>query len=283
MFITISVPRGSGDARRDRSGGGGTPCGARPEELRRGGPAVLLKRDMGELERLSVQNTDFPRTLSLLRKEKGVSQKDAAAELGVSQALLSHYERGLREPGLRFVALAADYYGVSADFLLGRTQSRDGSDVDPTEYFDASAASDNRLRGSAAAMFSKKVLSNALSVLFDIVGRTGSQAMLNGCYNILSSTVYTLFREIYERAGSEPERFFALSERESRRMISAGTQVSMNGFEAELDRREALLDPLSHDILVRSFPQTANSLMSVIHAAESAAAGVRDAVEAVEE
>ena len=116
-------------------------------------------------------NMDFPRTLSLLRKEKGVSQKDAAKELGVSQALLSHYERGLREPGLKFVVLAADYYGVSADFLLGRTQSRDGSDVDPVEFFDVTASSDNRLRGSAAAMFSKKVLANAMSVLFDIVAR----------------------------------------------------------------------------------------------------------------
>ena len=47
--------------------------------------------------------TDFSRTLSLLRQEKGVSQRKAAAELGISQALLSHYENGIREPGLAFV------------------------------------------------------------------------------------------------------------------------------------------------------------------------------------
>ncbi len=240
----------------------------------------MRDRELGDL---SVQNTDFPRTLSLLRKEKGVSQKDAAAELGVSQALLSHYERGLREPGLRFVALAADYYGVSADFLLGRTQSRDGSDVDPTEYFDVSAASDNRLRGSAAAMFSKKVLSNAMSVLFDIVGKTGSQALLGGCYNVLASTVYGIFREIYEHCGSEPDRFFALDRRESRRVIAARMQMALSSLEAELDRREAQLDPLSHDLLVKNWPQAANSVMSIIHSAESAAAAMRDAVEAAEE
>lgn len=38
-------------------------------------------------------NAEFPRLITLLRKEKGISQKQAAAELGISQALLSHYER----------------------------------------------------------------------------------------------------------------------------------------------------------------------------------------------
>ena len=63
--------------------------------------------------------TDFPRVLSLLRKEKGISQKEAASQLGVSQALLSHYEKGIRECGLDFLIRAADFYGVSADYLLG--------------------------------------------------------------------------------------------------------------------------------------------------------------------
>jgi predicted transcriptional regulator len=47
--------------------------------------------------------TDFSRTLSLLRQERGLSQRKAAAALGISQALLSHYENGIREPGLSFV------------------------------------------------------------------------------------------------------------------------------------------------------------------------------------
>ena len=67
-------------------------------------------------------NPDFSRTLSLLRQEKGISQRQAAQALGISQALLSHYENGAREPGLAFVCRACDYYGVSADYLLGRTE-----------------------------------------------------------------------------------------------------------------------------------------------------------------
>lgn len=70
-------------------------------------------------------NSDFPRILTLLRKEQGISQKKAAADLGISQALLSHYEKGIRECGLDFIVRTADYYGVSCDYLLrtGRAKS----------------------------------------------------------------------------------------------------------------------------------------------------------------
>ena len=61
-------------------------------------------------------NSDFPRILTLLRKEQGISQKKAAADLGISQALLSHYEKGIRECGLDFIVRTADYYGVSCDY-----------------------------------------------------------------------------------------------------------------------------------------------------------------------
>ena len=61
----------------------------------------------------------FSDRLTAQRKRKGVSQKQAAADLGISQALLSHYENGIREPGLSFLVKAADYYNVSCDYLLG--------------------------------------------------------------------------------------------------------------------------------------------------------------------
>ena len=63
----------------------------------------------------------FAEILSEIRREKGISQRKAAADLKISQALLSHYENGAREPGLNFLCRACDYYGVSADYLLGRS------------------------------------------------------------------------------------------------------------------------------------------------------------------
>ncbi|MDE6110718.1 MAG: helix-turn-helix transcriptional regulator [Eubacterium sp.] len=66
--------------------------------------------------------------LSQLRKERGCSQKKAAADLGISQALLSHYEKGIRECGLDFVIKCSDYYGVTTDYLLGVSSNRYGID-----------------------------------------------------------------------------------------------------------------------------------------------------------
>jgi len=66
----------------------------------------------------------FSRKLSRLRREAGCSQRQAASDLGISQALLSHYENGAREPKLEFVTRVCDYYNVSADHLLGRTEEK---------------------------------------------------------------------------------------------------------------------------------------------------------------
>ena len=72
-------------------------------------------------------NRTFPETLSVLRHERNISQRTAAAALNISQALLSHYENGAREPGLDFVRRACDYYGVSADYLLCRSENPDST------------------------------------------------------------------------------------------------------------------------------------------------------------
>ncbi len=69
--------------------------------------------------------------LADLRKKKGISQRKAAADLHISQALLSHYENGAREPGLPFLCRACDYYGVTADYILGRNRSAGSSAASP--------------------------------------------------------------------------------------------------------------------------------------------------------
>ena len=79
----------------------------------------------------------FNEILSRLRREKGVSQRAAAAELGISQALLSHYEKGVREPGLAFLVQACEYYCVSADYILGRSAYRWKIDFTPEQLADA--------------------------------------------------------------------------------------------------------------------------------------------------
>lgn len=70
----------------------------------------------------------LPIILAELRKARGLSQKEAAAKLGISQALLSHYEKGIRECGQGFLIKAADFYGVSCDYLLGRSSNPTGEE-----------------------------------------------------------------------------------------------------------------------------------------------------------
>ncbi len=74
-------------------------------------------------------NISVSSRLVALRKEKNLSQKEAAVELGVSQALLSHYEKGIRECGLDFLCRASTFYDVSTDYLLGLTDNKMMSDA----------------------------------------------------------------------------------------------------------------------------------------------------------
>ncbi|MCQ2487016.1 MAG: helix-turn-helix transcriptional regulator [Clostridia bacterium] len=72
---------------------------------------------------IDVTNSPYSARLSELRKARNLSQKQASNDLGISQALLSHYEKGIREPGLDFIVKAADYYEVSCDYILGHATS----------------------------------------------------------------------------------------------------------------------------------------------------------------
>lgn len=66
----------------------------------------------------------FSEIVTATRKRRGISQKQAALELGISQSLLSHYEKGIRECNLDFLVKLSDYYGVSCDYLLGHSTAK---------------------------------------------------------------------------------------------------------------------------------------------------------------
>ena len=76
------------------------------------------------MQQESAKKSRFATNMGKLRRERGLSQRQAAAELGVSQALLSHYENDSREPRLDFVVKICDYYSVTTDYMLGRTKER---------------------------------------------------------------------------------------------------------------------------------------------------------------
>ena len=54
------------------------------------------------------------------RKERGLSQRQLAKEIGTSQANLSRWEQGLNEPSIIECWKIADFFDVSIDFVCGR-------------------------------------------------------------------------------------------------------------------------------------------------------------------
>ena len=94
---------------------------------------------------------DLAGMLSRLRHEKNLNQRQAAEELGISQALLSHYENGVREPRLEFIVRACDYYGVTADYLIGRS----------SELYEQEAGAAAEIK-DALAEFNDNALSSAV-------------------------------------------------------------------------------------------------------------------------
>ncbi len=56
-----------------------------------------------------------------IRKKYGISQLKLALELNTSQNTISRYETGDREPGITELIKIADYFNVSIDYLVGRT------------------------------------------------------------------------------------------------------------------------------------------------------------------
>ena len=61
--------------------------------------------------------------LKEIRKAKGISQLKLALNLNTNQNTISRYETGEREPGIAELIKIAEYFGVSADYLLERTNN----------------------------------------------------------------------------------------------------------------------------------------------------------------
>ncbi len=158
----------------------------------------------------------FNERLIELRTEKGISQKTAAIDLGVSQALLSHYEKGIREYSLSFLCKAAEYYGVSADYILKRTSSRTGvvseesGDVEsdnkfntPTIYRAALMANERMNAGSSDA-----------GELSDIVYAVTTYRILNAA----------------AQKGYIPKRWFSVDSRYAQTLSLAATEFYLKDF-----------------------------------------------------
>ncbi len=78
---------------------------------------------MKDVTTLSIDNMNsLGSKIICLRKQKNICQKELAIYLHVSISTISNYENDVHEPDLPTLVKLADYFDVSTDFLLGRTE-----------------------------------------------------------------------------------------------------------------------------------------------------------------
>lgn len=224
-------------------------------------------------------NTDFPRIITLLRKEKGVNQKSAAESLGVSQSLLSHYEKGKRECGLDFVVKCANYYGVSSDYLLGLSAERNGAKISVDEIPDGELLGTGKsVKGSFYAVLNKKLIGNSITVIFDLLSKCGDSELIKDISQYLSLCVYDSFRVIYGSNKENEEKLFSISEKMYQALSDAKKLLLKSSAESRCESTNFNKDALKIDTnsLTEEYRSLAQSLFNVIQNAESELTKLKD-------
>ena len=223
-------------------------------------------------------NSDFPRIITLLRKERGLSQKQAALELGVSQALLSHYEKGIRECGLDFVIHIADYYNVSCDYLLGRTPDRAGATIRLEDFPDVqNAAIKDENQKISQLSLNKKLVQNSINITYELLSEIGCKGLSAEVSAYLMASVYKMLRTIYSSNSKNPQAMFSVMQ-ETYSGLSTALQAIIetnakqiasgkpsDGFQGIDSSSVPLITP---DILSKQFPDLAPSLYTLIQKTE---------------
>ena len=212
-------------------------------------------------------NKDFARVITLLRKEKKLSQKQAAEELGISQALLSHYEKGIRECGLDFVVRAADYYHVSCDYLLGRTVERSFDDSELTD--------DPGHAQGAAGSINRRLIASSLGIIYDLLARIGNRRLTRSITTYLMLSIYRVLRALYTANPENPPELFTVSGTVYGGYTAAAQAKLMTDIDEMCDSNSDGHIPaanqlrLSPEALAKDYPGDAAALFNVIQQAES--------------
>jgi hypothetical protein len=143
----------------------------------------------------------------------------------------------------------------------------------------ASSDQGNVLRGSVMATLQSKLLSGAIGVLFDLLGKLNGKETINEAAAYLGTAVYQLYRRLYRAAGAN-EAYFALDPAAySIGTADADMKLTENRYarclRAETARKAPFPD-LSPDALSGAYPGRCQSLTQVLGAADSRLAALTE-------
>lgn len=203
--------------------------------------------------------------MKLLRKERGLRQKEAAEQLGIAQALLSHYENGKRECGLDFLVHAADFYGVSVDYILGRTSSRAGTVIAQEELPDSTVSeSYEGAPSGAVTLLRKKLITNSLEIIFSLLMKTKNQKLAKAVGSYLLTSVYRSYRMVYSAGGQNDENSFAIPIDNVAGMCAAKLAIEDVKATAAAKSVSHDTEPITSERIEREFPKQSAALFSVV-------------------
>jgi transcriptional regulator with XRE-family HTH domain len=80
----------------------------------------------------NLRNTSY-KNIFILLKRRGISQTDLAAAIETTPSIISDWKTGRKNPSISLLIKTADYFGVSVDFLLGRTHEENQTEQSDSE------------------------------------------------------------------------------------------------------------------------------------------------------
>ena len=196
--------------------------------------------------------SDFSRIITLLRKEKGVTQKQAAEDLGVSQALLSHYEKGIRD--------------------------RSGLPLSVEDIPSPEGAKDGVFRGSVLPTFNKKLISNSLNILYDKLNACPDKGLVGEISGYLMLAVYKMFRLVYGAGPKNTSSMFGVKKNLYGGYSDAAMHIAESNVKAILAGEDIGLGAplkdtsafaMTTESLSRDYPLYATSLLNLIKTSEA--------------
>ena len=222
-------------------------------------------------------NKDFSRIITMLRKEKKLSQKQVAQELGISQALLSHYEKGIRECGLDFVIKTAEYYNVSCDFLLGRTPERSGAMLRFEDIPDVTDEDTPQSKStSLVPLLNKKILINTLSIIYDMLIKVNNKSLTADVSNYFFLAFYKVFRTLFSANKENIQTMFSVSQEYYQGYSDAYMKIYATRFEASANPenpqnyiKKFKETEYSSEYFSAEYPKLSSSLFNLIQHSES--------------
>lgn len=200
----------------------------------------------------------FSQRLAKLRKKSGMSQKIAAQKLGISQALLSHYENGIRECGLDFVMKAAKVFDVSCDYLLGACDRLPDESADSDIY--------EKLSKKPRLYQARNNLQSAIDLLYSISVRFGNSKLQSELNNLLYSDIYSALALICGNDAESENQILSYPLPKSLIKANAKRAAAEEKFSESVNSAEIRL---SEDMLQNEYSRHLSAVRNIVETVES--------------